>query len=54
VRRLFKNAVKVYVYPSRDPSSGAITTAETLAVEPQFQHLKAFLLENYYVEPLNN
>lgn len=52
--RLFKNAVKVYVYPSLDPSSGAVTTAETLAVEPQFQLLKAFLLENQYVEPLNN
>src|SRR5262249_13389531 len=54
IGRLFKNAVKVYVYPALDPTSGVITTAETLAIEPQFRYLKAFLLENCYVEPLNN
>jgi hypothetical protein len=54
IGRLFKNAVKVYVYPYQDPTSGAVTTAETLAVEPQFRHLKAFLQENHYVEPLTN
>jgi hypothetical protein len=54
IGRLFKNAVKVYVYPYQDPTSGAVTTVETLAVEPQFRHLKAFLQENHYVEPLTN
>ncbi len=54
IGRLFKNAVKVYVYPFQDPASGDLVTAETVAVEPQFQHLKAFLLENHYVEPLDN
>ena len=54
VGRLFKNVVKVYVYPALDSTSGAATTAETLAVEPQFRHLKAFLLENHYLEPLDN
>jgi hypothetical protein len=54
VGRLFKNAVKVYVYPSQDPTSGAVITVETLAVESQFRHLKAFLLENHYIEPLSN
>jgi len=54
IGRLFKNAVKVYVYPSQDPTSGAVTTVETLTVEPQFQHLKAFLLENRYIEPLGD
>jgi hypothetical protein len=54
IGRLFKNAVKVYVYPSLDPTSGDVITVDTLAVEPQFRHLKAFLLENRYVEPLNN
>ena len=29
-------------------------TVETLAVEPQFRYLKAFLLENHYIEPLSN
>ena len=54
IGRLFKNAVKVYVYPSLDPTSGDVMTVETLAIEPQFRHLKAFLLENHYVEPLDN
>jgi hypothetical protein len=54
IGRLFKNAVKVYVYPYQDPTSGAVTTVETLTVEPQFRHLKAFLQENHYVEPLDN
>lgn len=54
VGRLFKNAVKVYVYPYQDPISGEVITAETLAIEPQFRHLKAFLLENHYIEPLGN
>jgi len=46
--------VEVYVYPALDPTSGAVTTAVMLEVEPQFRQLKAFLLENQYVEPLNN
>jgi len=54
IGRLFKNAVKVYVYPCQDPTSGDVLTVETLAVEPQFRYLKAFLLENRYVEPLGN
>ncbi len=54
IGRLFKNAVKVYVYPFLDPTSGNVTTVETVAVEPQFRHLKAFLLENHYIEPLDN
>jgi hypothetical protein len=54
IGRLFKNAVKVYVYPFQDPTSGDIVTAQTLTVEPQFRHLKAFLLENHYIEPLDN
>jgi hypothetical protein len=54
IGRLFKNAVKVYVYPYQDPTSGAIVTAQTLTVEPRFRHLKAFLLENHYIEPLDN
>jgi len=42
------------VYPYRDPTSGDVITVETLTIEPQFRHLKAFLLENRYIEPLDN
>ncbi|HUE29236.1 MAG TPA: TonB-dependent receptor [Verrucomicrobiae bacterium] len=52
VGRLFAKAVKVYVYPTRDPSSGAIVTANSLALAPPLQHLHAFLLESHRLEPL--
>jgi hypothetical protein len=52
--RLFKHNVRVYVYPIRDPASGEIITAETMAarIAPQFRHLYLHLLENRFVEPV--
>jgi hypothetical protein len=50
--RLFKNALKLYVYPYRDPNTGAIITAENLSVEPHLRHLYAYLVENRFVERL--
>src|SRR5204863_242615 len=32
--RLFKNALKLYVYPYKDPTTGAVITAENLRVAP--------------------
>ena len=45
-------AVKVYVYPYKDPSSGEIVTAESLVLAPSLQHLQAFLLESHRLESL--
>jgi hypothetical protein len=48
--RLFKNALKLYVYPLQDPGSRAIVTASNLVVAPHLRHLYAFLLESRFIE----
>jgi hypothetical protein len=54
IGRLFKNAVKVYVYPTIDPASGALVTAETIPVPESMRYLYRFLLENRHIEGLEN
>ncbi len=51
--RLFKNSVKLYVYPWRDPVTGKVTTAENMRVAPHLQNLYAYLVENHYVESIH-
>jgi hypothetical protein len=50
--RLFKNDLKFYVYPWRDPASGDIVTAENLRVAPHLRHLYAYLYQNQLIEGL--
>ena len=50
--RLFKNALKLYIYPYRDPSTGSVITAENLVVAPHLRHLYSYLLENLYIQGL--
>lgn len=50
--RLFKNSVKLYVYPWRDPVTGKVSTAENLRVAPHLQHLYTYLIENHCVESI--
>lgn len=50
--RLFKNDLKVYVYPLCDPETGDPVTAATLQVARHLKHLYAYLLENAYIEGL--
>ncbi len=50
--RLFKNSVKLYVYPWRDPVTSQVTTAENMKVTPQLQHLYTHLIENHYLESI--
>ncbi len=50
--RLFKNDLKIYVYPLLNPESGDPVTAETLQVAPHLRHLYAYLLENGFIEGL--
>ena len=52
--RLFKNALKLYVYPYQDPTSGAIITANNLRVAPHLQHLYAYLLENHSIQAIKD
>ena len=47
--RLFKNELKLYVYPFQDPASHSIITAHNLQVAPHLQHLYAYLLENRFI-----
>src|SRR5262249_54298578 len=52
--RLFENAVKVYVYPTIDPASGALVAAEALVVAEAMRYLYASLPENRDVEGLES
>ncbi len=48
--RLFKNDLKFYVYPLKEPKTGALITAGNLCVAPHLQHLYAYLLENHFFQ----
>lgn len=50
--RLFKNELKLYVYPYLDPASGSVITAGNLRVEPHLRHLYDYLTENHYIQGL--
>jgi hypothetical protein len=50
--RLFKSALKLYVYPFQDPATGSIITANNLRVEPHLQHLYAYLIENHFIQSI--
>jgi hypothetical protein len=41
--RMFRRNVRVYVYPARDPATGAIITAENIDVRPETRPLHALL-----------
>jgi hypothetical protein len=51
--RLFKNSVKLYVYPWRDPVTGKVSTAENLLVAPHLRNLYTYLIENHCVETIH-
>ena len=50
--RLFKNELKLYIYPTRDDATGDLITAETFRVEPHLRHLYAHLYESHGIEDL--
>ncbi len=58
--RLFKNDLKLYVYPLRDAATGKLTTVENLDVSPELRKLYGYLadrgsfveLDNYHPEYL--
>jgi hypothetical protein len=52
--QLFKNGAKMYVYPSLDRKTGKLTTVENMEVAPNLRHLYAHLVENKFVENINN
>jgi hypothetical protein len=50
--RLFKNDLKLYVYPLHDSETGELITAGTLLVDSHLRHLYAYLIENHSIEEL--
>lgn len=52
--RMFKNDLRLYVHPLKDPQSGAIITAGNLRVAPHLQHLYDYLIENHFIQPMRD
>ena len=50
--RLFKNDLKLYVYPVRDEKTGEVLTVQNLKVAPNLQNLYDHLVENHFIEGL--
>jgi hypothetical protein len=52
--RLFKNDLRLYVYPFRDPQSGALITTGNLRVAQKLQPLYTYLVENQHIEAIRD
>jgi hypothetical protein len=52
--RMFKNDLKLYVYPLLDAKTGALINAANLRVAPNLRHLHAYLIENRFIEALRD
>jgi len=52
--RLFKNALKLYVYPYQDPATNSIITAGNLRVTPNLRHLYGYFMENLFIQGLRD
>jgi hypothetical protein len=52
--RLFKNDLRLYVYPLRDTATGSIITARNVRVAPHLQHLYQYLMENNYIQAIRD
>jgi hypothetical protein len=50
--RLFKNALRLYVYPCREQVGGPLITASTLQVAAHLRHLHQYLVENQCIQEL--
>ena len=52
--RLFKNDLKLYIYPLLNQTTGELTKVENLEVAPELRKLYAYLVEKGCVEQLEN
>lgn len=50
--RLFKNDLKLYVYPMLEPETNRVVTVESLEIAPNLRHLYQYLLQNRFIEDL--
>jgi len=54
IGRMFKNNVRLYVYPMRNTETGGIITAENLEVSASLRPLYEYLLSHGYIEPIRD
>jgi len=52
--QLFKNPARLYVYPGIKLDTGTVTTAQSFPIAPHLKHLYAHLLENRFIEGIEN
>jgi hypothetical protein len=52
--RLFKNDLKIYVYPLQDRASGELTTVQSLRVAPELKKLYEYLVDRGCLVQLDN
>jgi hypothetical protein len=52
--RMFKNDLKLYVYPLLEAKTGSLITATNLRVAPNLRHLHAYLVENHFIENIRD
>lgn len=50
--RLFRTGVRLFVYPTRNPATGELITADTLQVAPHLRHLYAHVLGNGLIQSI--
>jgi hypothetical protein len=51
--RLFKNDLKLYIYPLKDRQTGQLVTVQKLKVAPHLHNLYEHLVENGYIESID-
>ena len=52
--RLFKNDLRLYIYPLMHRDTGEMTTVENLQVDPELSNLYRHLVDNRFVQQLDN
>jgi hypothetical protein len=52
--RLFKNDLKLYIYPLLDPATGDLTAVQNFEVAPNLRKLYGYLVDKGCIEQLNN
>lgn len=52
--RLFRNELRLLVYPEQEAATGSIISASNLRVAPHLRHLHAYLIENRMIEGLRD
>lgn len=52
--RLFRNELRLLVYPEQEPATSSLITATNLRVAPHLRHLHAYLIENRMIEDLRD